>query len=138
MPNIPVSAAASMSRLKTGAGMRLGQQQNAAMRNEALKRWVMTPASSWVWGLRYQAVMTALDVQYKDKLRRLTALCRYPGVHINTYHGMRRAMSKGKFVHRNLYRRPYIQLSGRKPKMRASMRIRGRALKRFSREFKAA
>ena len=127
MPNISVAAAAKLNTTRTDV--------NPA-RNRELQKWVYTPKSSWVYGLRYQAVMTAHDIQYKDKLKRLTALCRYPGTHINTYHAMRRAMSKGKFVHRNLYRKPYILLKGKRPKRKASMRIRGLALKKFGKAFK--
>lgn len=113
-----------------------GRSRDDPKKAELLRRWVQTPQSSWVWGLRYQLLMSAHDIQYKDKHKRQTALCRYPNTHINTYYAMRRAMSKGKFVHRNLYKRPYILLRGKRPKAKWSARIRGRALARLPKRLK--
>ena len=142
MPNISVAMAARLNNklVKNPVGLNRQQQLERGKRVSALAKWVQTPVSSWVWGLRYQVIMTAHDIQYKDKKRRLTALCRYPGTHINTYYAMRRAMSKGKFVHRTkLYYKPYILVKlyrGKPPKRKASMRIRGAALKRFNTIFR--
>jgi len=66
------------------------------------------PQSTWVVYLDYIPTSQALDVQFKDRHKKLTALIRYPNVTDVYYYGMKNDPSKGKYVHKHLYRRPYI------------------------------
>lgn len=66
------------------------------------------PQSSWVMYLDYIPTSQALDVQFKDRQKRPTALIRYPNMTAVYYYGMKNDPSKGKYVHKHLYKRPYI------------------------------
>lgn len=67
--------------------------------------------SSWVDAVDYQAETGTLYVRYKDKQGNPTVTCRYDNVDPSTGFGILSAPSKGKYVHRFLFRRPYTVVS---------------------------
>lgn len=64
-------------------------------------RWVSV-SSSWVKGIRYDRINKRLFVEYKSGV-----VCLYNGIASVTAKNMFNAGSMGKFVHKNLYHRPY-------------------------------
>jgi hypothetical protein len=86
------------------AADRAAQQQQ--INREVVERAEWHPvSSSWVSAIRFVGENT-LDVQYHDKRGAPTVICRY-NQPVQRFKDMLASPSKGKFVHRYLYRLPY-------------------------------
>lgn len=71
--------------------------------------WTLTPQSSWVHSYRYNPARLMLQMKFKNRRGRITVSVVYPNVTRTTALYLNRAKSKGKFVWRHLYYRPYIK-----------------------------